>query len=353
MNIPFLNSTKIKRDEFIILCTTLSWMINAGLSVREGVVELLANKNNKMNRKALETLRDELDEGKPLSQVFKDNESVFGEGYWRQVDAAERTGKVPECLMRIADQVRNDGDLMGKVRGALMYPAFILVLALAAGYYMFTTLIPEMGTMMAEFDVEMPLLTRVMMAAADFLIANGIWVALLVGVVIFIIHYLLTGPFRMQWHRFITKMPVVGAVSVNMNYSLAYLLLNDMIENGANIVEALRVSASSATNIYIRKELEDTADRMDREGIGLTEGLTDTVTMPADDKLMLQIGQRTGREMELLPDLAQRRRKAAYDSVNAVMELLPTIVLLFVSAIVAVMVISIYMPMISMATDIG
>ena len=75
--------------------------------------------------------------------------------------------------------------------------------------------------------------------------------------------------------------------------------------------------------------------------------------MPADDKLMLQIGQRTGREMELLPDLSERRRKAAYDSVNKVMELLPTVVLLVVSAIVAVMVVSIYMPMISMATDIG
>lgn len=353
MDIPFLSSTKMKRDDFIILCTTLSWMINAGLSIREGVVELLANKNNKMNRGALEALRDELDEGKSLSQVFKDNEAIFGEGYWRQVDAAERTGKVPECLMRIADQVRNDGDLMGKVRGALMYPSFILLLALAAGYYMFTTIVPEMGAMMAEFNVEMPALTSAMMVAADFLIAHGILVLLAVGLIGFVIHYLLTKPFKMQWHETITKLPVIGAVSVNMNYSLAYLLLNDMIENGANIVEALRVASSSATNIYIRKELEDTADRMDREGIGLTEGLTGTNTMPADDKLMLQIGQRTGREMELLPDLSERRRKAAYDSVNAVMELLPTVVLLVVSAIVAVMVVSIYMPMISMATDIG
>lgn len=353
MDIPFLSSKKMKRDEFVILCTTLSWMINSGLSIRDGVSELLADKNNRMNRGALETLRDELDEGKTLSVVMRDNEAIFGEGYWRQIDAAERTGKVPECLMRIADQVRNDGDLMGKVRGALTYPAFILLLALAAGYYMFTTIVPEMGTMMAEFDVEMPALTKVMMSAADFLIANGLFVLLTLVGIIFVVHYLLTKPFKMQWHETITKIPVVGSVSVNMNFSLSYLLLNDMISNGANIVEALRVAASGCTNLYIRKELEDTADRMDREGISLTDGLLDTNTMPADDKLMLQIGQRTGREMELLPDLSERRRKAAYDSVNKVMELLPTVVLLVVSAIVAVMVVSIYMPMISMATDIG
>lgn len=353
MNIPFLNRTRMKRDDFIILCTTLSWMHSAGLSIRDGVVELLGDKHNKMNRNALEILRDELDSGKKLPDIMKDHEDVFGEGYWRQLEAAERTGKVPECLMRIAEQVRNDGDLLGKVRGALLYPSFILLLALAAGYYMFTSVVPEMGTMMMEFDVEMPPLTKVMIAVADFLIANGIWVLASIIVFVIVVHYLLTKPFRMQWHEVITKMPVVGKVSVNMNYSLAYLLLNDMIENGANIVEALRVAAGSCTNAYIRKELLDTADTMDREGISLTEGLTETNTMPSDDKLMLQIGQRTGREMELLPDLSSRRRKAAYDSVNAVMELLPTIVLLGVSGIVAVMVVSIYMPMISMATDIG
>lgn len=353
MALPFLSSTKMKRDEFVILCTTLSWMINSGLSVREGVVELMDDKNNRMNRHALEVLRDELDDGKILSQVLKDNEAIFGEGYWRQVDAAERTGKVPEALMRIADQVRNDGDLMGKVRGALMYPSFILLLAAAAGYYMFTTIVPEMGAMMAEFDVQMPALTVAMMGIADFLIANGVFVLVGLGGIVFVIHYLLTKPFKMQWHEFITKIPVVGDVSINMNFSLGYLLLNDMIENGANIVEALWVAASGATNLYIRKELEDTADRMAREGISLTEGLLQTNTMPADDKLMLQIGQKTGREMELLPDLSERRRKAAYDSVNRVMELLPTVVLLAVSGIVAVMVVSIYMPMISMATDIG
>ncbi len=344
---------KIKREEFIMLCTTMSWMLTAGISVRDGVDKLIEDKNNKMNPKILALLRDELDDGKVLSQVLKDNENVFGQGYWRQVDAAERTGKVPDCLDRIAEQLRNDGDLMGKVRSALTYPLFILLIALVAGYYMFTTVVPEMGTMMAEFDVELPALTLAVMAVSNFLIANGIWILLLLIILILGIRYMLKNPLRMQWHTFITKIPIVGLVSINMNYSLAYLLLNDMIENGAHIVEALRVAAGSTTNVYIKKELLTAADRMDTEGLSLTDGLTVSKTMPSDDKLMLQIGQVTGREMQLLPDLATRRRKAAYDAVNQVMELLPTIVLLVVSAIVAVMVISIYMPMIQMATEIG
>lgn len=353
MALPFMKSKKLSNDDFVMLCTTLSWMISSGLSVREGVVELLADKNNKMNRGALEILRDELDAGKVLSQILRDHEDVFGEGYWRQVDAAERTGKVPECLTRLADQIRNNGDLVSKVRNAMIYPAFILLLAFAAGYYMFTTIVPQMGEMMAEFGIELPGLTQVMMKAANFLIANGLYVGVMVAGFAFVLHWVLTKLIRLQWHQFITKLPFVGPVSINMNYATVYMLLNDMIENGAHIVEALRVAASSSGNLFVRQDLEDVAGRMDLEGIGLTEGLTAAITMPSDDKLMLTIGQRTGREMELLPDLAVRRRKAAYDSVNTVIEIIPTVLLIFVAGIVGVMVVSIYMPMISMATDIA
>lgn len=353
MRLPFLNSRKLSNDDFVMLCTTLSWMISSGLSVREGVVELLSDKNNKMNRHALEILRDDLDSGKVLSQVVRDHEDVFGEGYWRQIDAAERTGKVPECLTRLADQIRNNGDLVAKVRNAMIYPGFILGLAFAAGYYMFTTIVPQMGEMMAEFGIELPSLTQVMMKAANFLIENGLFCLLVAVGIAVAVHYLLTKVFRLQWHRIITRIPFVGQVSINLNYSTAYLLLNDMIENGAHIVEALRVASSASGNLYIRGELEGAADRMDAEGIGLTEGLTATNTMPSDDKLMLTIGQRTGREMELLPDLAVRRRKQAYDSVNTVIEIIPTVLLVVVAGIVGVMVVSIYMPMISMATEIA
>lgn len=353
MDIPFLGGTKIKRDDFIVLCTTLSWMVSAGLSAREGVAELLNDKNNKMAKPPLEKLRDEIDDGKPLSQIFKDNEAIFGTGLWRQLDAAERTGKVPECLVRLADQAKNSGDLAGKVKSALTYPSAIMALAFVAGYYMFTTIVPDMGAMMVEFGVEMPEITRIMMQIADFLIANGVFVIITAVAVIGMIVYLLNKPFRMQWHTLLTKIPVIGAVSVNMNFSSMYLLLNDMIENGANIVESLRVAASGCDNNFIESELVAVADRMDLEGISLTEGLLGTTTMPSEDKLMLQIGQKTGRDVELLPDLAERRRKAAYDSVGAVMELLPSIVLLVVSGLVAVMVVSIYMPMISLATDIA
>lgn len=351
MALPFV-SKQLKRSEKIVMFTTLSWMLSSGVSAVSGVVELVNDPNNKMNKAGLVAMRDGLEEGKSLSEIFKDNEAIFGSGYWRQVDAAERTGKVPQCLQRMARQVQSDSDLMGKVRNAVIYPAVIMVFALLAGYYMFTTVVPQMADMLAEFNAELPALTVMVMAVSDFMMNHIILLGVLIFGTVFLIRWILRHPMQFKWHRFITKIPIIGQVSIDMNYSLVYTLLSDMIENGAHVFEALRVAAGSATNIYIRGELLAASDKMQREGVSLTEALVSTKTMPPDDKLMLQIGARTGRELELLESLSIRRHDAANDSVNSLMEIMPTLVLLVVAAVVAVMVIAIYMPMISMATDI-
>ena len=353
MGFSLLPQNTMGRNDMVVMLTTMSWMLSSGLSLKNGVEELLADPNNKLNKKGLNVIHDGLDEGKVLSEIFKENETLFGPGRWRQIDAAERTGKLANCLTRIANQIKNDGDLMGKVRGAITYPAIIMLFALVAGYYMFTTVVPQMGEMMLEFGVEMPALTTAVMTFAYFLMDHFIVIAAILAGVVIGIRYALTHQLKFAWHRTITKLPFIGPVSVNMNYSIVYTLLSDMIENGAHTVEALRVASGSANNVFICSELLAAAEAMEREGLSITEALIKTTTMPPDDKLMLQVGSRTGREMELLTDLSGRRHDAAYASVNSLMEVMPTVVLLVVAVVVGVMVVSIYMPMISMATDMA
>lgn len=353
MTFTLRSSKLMKRKDMIVLLTTLSWLIDTGLSVGAGVNELMSDPNNKINKHGMEVMRDELNDGKALSEVFRLHEDVFGTGKWRQIDAAERTGKVSECLMRIADQIQNDGDLIGKIRGAVVYPALILLLAVAAGYYMFTTIVPQMSDMLLEFEIELPALTKVMMAVSDFMINHFIILILLMVGTIGSIVYAVKKPFHYQWCKFLTTTPFIGPISVNMNYSMIYTLLSDMIENGANIVEALRVASGSATNIFIKEELQNAAGFMESDGVSLTESLIATNSMPSDDKLMLQVGSRSGREIELLGSLAVRRKAEASASVDALMNVLPTFVLLGVALVVGLMVISVYMPMISMATDLS
>lgn len=349
----FTHPKRVDSKGLILLFTSLSYMRSAGLTLRDGVDILMKNKDHKINRAGLQVLLDGFDEGLVFSEVLKEHEDVFGSGWWRQVDAAERTGKVPECLLRLADQLKHNASIMSKIRGAMAYPIFVVIVALCAGYYLMTNTIPEMGAMLAEFGGELPALTQAMMAACDVMTRHGILVIVIFIVMVAAVIWALKHPLKMQWHTFITKFPLSSGISINLNYSMVYTLINDMIENGSNIVAAVRIAASSATNVLIVKELQGCADTMEREGYGLAAALQDANTMPGDDRMMLDVGSRTGREMELLQDMAARRRVAAEDAVNQLLELLSPIIMLFVCLIVGILVVSVYMPMLTMATQMS
>lgn len=353
MSLPLIGSLLSKRmstKDLTILFTSLSYMSTAGMTLREGVDILMQDPNSKLNKGGLQLMLDCFDEGLTLSVTLKEHEDVYGPGLWRQVDAAERTGKVPQCLLRIAEQYKMNSDVVSKIRGALAYPIFIVIVALVAAYYLFTNTIPEMGKMMAEFGADLPQLTLTVMAMCDALVKYSVLIAIvLVGLVIGII-YALKHPLKSQWHKFILMFPLSGGISVNINYSLIYLLINDMTENGAHAVESLRVAASSATNIFIQRELLKCADTMEREGYGLARVLEGATTMPHNDRLMLTVGSKTGREMDVLKDMSTRRGIAANEAIARLLELMTPIIMLFVCVIVGILVVSIYMPMLTMAS---
>lgn len=350
LELSFLRPKKMSTKDLILLFTSLSYMQTAGMTLREGVDILMQDPNSKLNKHGLQTLLDCFDEGMILSVILKEHEDIYGSGLWRQVDAAERTGKVPQCLLRIAEQYKSNSDVVSKVRGALAYPIFIVIVALVASYYLFTTTIPEMGAMMAEFGADLPALTLTVMALCDVLVDYSVLIIIGFIALVFGVSYALTHQLRLQWHQFILKFPLSSGISVNINYALIYLLINDMTENGAHAVEALRVAGSSAMNLFIRQEILNCADTMEREGYGLAQVLMEATTMPHDDRLMLVVGARTGREMDVLRDMSKRRSAAANDAIARLLELMTPIIMLFVCVLVGILVVSIYMPMLTMAS---
>lgn len=344
---------KMSSGDMIILTTSLSYMLSAGLTARDGVDIIMQDPSSKMNKRGLQIMHDGFNDGQVLSQILKDNEAVFGIGLWQQVDAAERTGKVPEALLRISEQLKANRGIVSKIKGALAYPIFILVVAAIAAIYLFTHTIPEMGQMMEDLGGEMPAITLSMMSIADMMVNHGVVMLAIFLIFCVIVQWALTHPFRKGWHRVISRAPLSGQISVNLSYSRMYMMVNDMVANGSPMVESLRVAASTIDNLFISGELKHCADVMEREGYVIAEALQGASSMPSDDKLMLGVGQRTGREMEILEDLSKRRSAAAAQSVERLLEMMTPIIMVVVCGVVAVLVIAVYLPMLTMASTMG
>ena len=344
------NSKKMSSKDMAIITQSLSYMLAAGMTMRTGVTVIMDDPNCRVNKFGLRILIDAFDDGLSLSQALHKHEKVFGTGLWRQVESAERTGKLRDCLIRLSNQLKGDQDLVKKIKGALTYPIFVLIAAFIAAYYMFTVTVPEMENMIVEFGGELPALTVFIMGVCDLLLEHGLLIGLILILFTVVVIWALNYPFRFQWHRWITKMPIAGQVSIDLNYSRVYLMINDMIENGAHAVEALKVAANSSSNTFISHELLVCASNMESEGNSLSSSLQLATSMPVDDKLMLEVGRKTGREDEILKELSKKRSDAAEASVEQLIVMLNPIAMMIVGAIVGVVIIAVYAPTLAMST---
>lgn len=352
MDIPFL-SNKMKGSEMVIMFTSVSFMLSAGLSPAASMEVLVMDEASKINKTGPKAILDSMNDGMSLSRAFKENEDVLGEGYWRQLEAAERTGKLPSAMLRLAEQIKANKGITGKIRGAMAYPAFVMLIALVAAYFMFTKIIPNMADMMSEFGAELPKMTQVMMGFSNVLIDFGLQIIVITVLLVAGFIHMIHNGWRMGWDRFLTRFPLVGPIVVNLNYATMFRITSDMVENGSSQVESVRTAAGSVKNHFISHEMDEACDEMISQGINMAEAFGMATTIPNDDRLLLKVGQRTGRTMDILQDLAVRRQQQAMESVNSLLEMLSPIIMAVVCVIVGAVVVSVYLPMITMSQSIG
>lgn len=345
------NPDRLSNKNLILLFSSLGYMQSAGLTHRDAIEIIMNTPDTKIPKKALQKMYDAFGDGLKLSDVLHKYEKIVGPMYWRQVEAAELTGKVPECLERIVNQLKSNAGVIQRIKGAMTYPIIVLVIALIAGYYLLTTAIPEMGEMMMEFNADLPAMTKALIRLCELLTTRGIFVLMFLALIVIGIIWALKKPLRVKWHKFITSFFLSKNISINLNYSIVYTLINDMIANGSEASEALRVAAASTANVYISNQLVSCAGVMESEGSSMTQALQDAKTMPSEDRMMLDVGSRTGREMEILCDMAVRRRDEANAAVDRFIDMINPLTMIFVAGIVGVLVISIYLPMLTMASS--
>lgn len=347
----FMN--KMSRKELIVLLTSMAYTITAGLTIQKGLESIINDTSSKSNKYVPRLILKRLEDGLYLWEIFKENEKLIGTGMWQQLKAAHQAGKTAECLMRIVEQLKHNIGITAKIRGALVYPSVILLAGLGTGYYMFTQIIPQVSDIFIEYGSELPLMTRQALAITDVLVNHGILLLCIIAFLITAFVLAVRGPLSLQWARFLTRVPVVGYLIISVNYSSAYMIVADMIENGSTQADSLSVATDSVKNKFIRFELREAIDRMVSQGLKLADSLALCQTVPPLDQVMLNAGQISGRTVDLLRELSVQRMKESHDTVNQLLDLMSPITLVIVGGIVAYVVIAVYQPMMSIATVIG
>ncbi len=345
----FLNPISVK--DLVIFSRQFSVMIAANVPVVESLLILIDQTDNFSLKNMIADIAFEVDSGSVLSDAFARRPKIFSEFFVNIIKSGETSGKLDEVLTYLADETEKSYDMAAKIKGAMIYPVFILVGLTGVGVVLMVYIIPNLTAMLTESGMELPISTRVIIAISnfmkDYLILLGFIVA---GLVFGARYYLKTTLGRYQLDKVKLKMPIFGKL-----FKYIYLMrftrsLSTLLKGGVTITRGLEITSNVVGNVVYRDLLLETLTSIN-DGNPLSTVLEASTDVPKMVPQMISVGERTGRldsVLDKITDFYGREVSAMLANMSALME---PLIMVVMGVGVGIMVAAVLMPMYNMASQ--
>ncbi|MFH1170152.1 MAG: type II secretion system F family protein [Candidatus Vogelbacteria bacterium] len=291
----------VKMHDKIIFASNLSAMVSAGLSLSRAFTVMERQTKNKRFKSVIKGLATRLSGGDSLATALSIYPEVFPPVFTAMVLAGEESGKLPQALQVVADQLTRSYDLRRKVRGAMIYPAIIVAVIIIIGILMMIFLVPNLTAIFKDMGAELPLSTRVVIATSDFLSQHTLWalggLLVLVGLVI---AFFRSARGKLAKDYLAIHLPLIHPVVHKVNGAVTMRTLSSLLSSGVGMVEALHITGQVIQNHYYQAILAEGATAVEK-------GKPLSAIFKQNEKLypvlvgeMIEVGEETGKLSELL-----------------------------------------------------
>jgi type IV pilus assembly protein PilC len=280
-------------------------------------------------RRAIANVSREVQQGSTLTDALRRHPKVFSEIAVNLINAGEEGGTLDNALERLAGYVERDSEVREKVRGAMIYPAFILLVAAASVATLLTLVVPTFESLFSASGAALPYSTQVLVDTSDFIGAN--WTFLIVGGLfgILLLRALYgTDAVRYVTHRVVLRVPVAGRIVRKVAVARLSRTLSSMLGSGVSILDALTASAATSGNQVIERAIQDSRDSV-AQGMEISEALARHAVLPKLVSGMVGVGEQTGKldhMFEKVADFFEREAEAEIDGILKTLE--PALVVL-------------------------
>ena len=347
-NIDFLN--KVGAKDLVLLSRQLSVMKSANLPIVQSLHILEKQTENPKLKVIVAEIADEVDGGAKLSQAMSNYPKVFSDFFISVVRSGETSGRLDEVLNYLADQQEKDYDLMSKIKGAMIYPAFIVGGLAVVGVIMMVFVVPKLTDILAETGQELPMATKLLIGTSKAM--SHYWWLLLVGLiaVIFGFHsYIGTRHGGLFLDVLKIKMPIFGKLFQRIYLVRFTRSMATLLAGGVPLIDSLRVTSDIVGN----KVYQDIIDRTVREvedGNPVSTIFLQSKDVPAMVSRMMSVGEQTGYMDKVLEKLTDFYAREIDNLVTNLVSLMEPLIMVVLGVAVGVMVAAIIMPMYNMAS---
>ena len=264
------------------------------------------------------------------------------------VSAGERSGHLDTVLNRLADYTEQRQRMKTKLMQALIYPVVLTLVAIGVISVLLSSVVPKVVEQFIHMKQQLPLSTRFLMGASDFIRGYGIFIVLLVIAAIFAFRWWNKKPEnRLRYHSFLLRMPVIGRVSRGLNTARFARTLSILNSSAVPLLEGMRISGEVLSNELARQRLAEAAERV-REGSSLRASLEQTKLFPPMMLHMIASGERSGELDSMLERAADNQEREFEGQVNIALGVFEPMLIVTMAVVVLFIVVSILQPILEL-----
>jgi len=334
----------VSYSEIVSFTRQLSTMISAGLPIADSLVILEKQTKSHKFQKVLSMVVADVEGGMSLSASFAKNPKVFDQVYVKLIEAGETGGVLDKILSKLADTMEKEKEFKSKTRGAFIYPIIVVAVMLVVISIMLIFVIPKLTGIYEEIGAELPLPTRILIAASDFT-RSFWWLVILLGISAIwgIKNFAKTQAGAPIMSKLVLALPIWGKIRKSLVLSQFTRTLGLLLGAGIPIITALKVVADILASPVFEEGIHVAIDKVER-GSPLYVPLTENPAFPPILGQMLRVGEETGKVDEILQRLSVYFEAESENLIRNLTTALEPVILVFLGVGVGVLVLSIILP---------
>ena len=348
-----VNLGKIKHKDVVVFSRQLAVMISATVPIVQALRILGKQTTNPLFVDKIIDMANDVEGGMKLSSAMSRGKKTFSHFYVSMVKSGETSGRLDEVLEYLADQMEKDYDLVSRIKGAMIYPVFVISGMIVVGFIMMAFVIPKMTKLLSESGAELPFLTKVLIAVSSFIANNYIYMIVAVVVAIFFLRvWTRSKAGKVAWDTIKIKFPLFGPLFKKIYIVRFTRSLSTLIKGGVPIAAALRITAEVVDNQAYEELIMQTVIEVEG-GNSLATVFVKSDLMPTMLPQMMVIGERTGKLDLVLEKLSGFYTREIDNMVQALTSLIEPLILVVMGVGVGVMVAAIMLPIFQLAQTMG
>ncbi len=344
VNVGALFGQRVGATDLAIMTRQLATLLGAGVALVEALTALQDQVDHEKLKMVVSQIKQRVNEGSSLADAMGAHPKIFNTLYVNMIRAGESSGALDIVLVRLADFTENQARLRQKVTGTLAYPAIMLLVSVGIVGILMTVVVPKVTKIFDDNKVTLPLMTRVLVAASNFM--SNYWylvIAAFIAAVVGFFKWKSSKTGKPTWDRLLLKAPIFGSLIRMIAIARFSRTLSTLLKSSVPLLAAMDIVRNIVDNSVLAAVIENARDSI-REGESIATPLKRSGEFPPLVYHMIAIGERSGQLEEMLVNVANAYEGQVEVRVSAMTTMLEPLMIVFLGGVVGFIVFSILTP---------